>query len=152
MARVYALALSIVVIILALGCEMAADQKLYLATDALRQGQLDRAIELSTQLLHAGNIQPQDRVRFLVGAHTIRGAAYRDQGDFTRALQDFDQAIKLNPKWAGIYVERSLLYEKQGLWAKALADLQKADQLDPQGAGERLVRLRRLKAKVAGGS
>lgn len=133
---------------LAVGCEMAADQKLYQATDALRLGKLDKAIELSTELIHASNIQPQDKVRFMVGARTIRGAAYRDQGKYDKAAQDFAVAVKLNPEWSGLYDERARLYEKTGRPAEALADLEKANQLDPKGKPDRFETIKRLKKKL----
>lgn len=151
MVRKYFLALSLAIIFLAAGCEMAADQKLYLATDALRQGKLDKAIELASELLKAGNIQPQDRKRFLVGAHIVLGAAYRDKGQYDRAAEEFARAVELYPQWAGIYVERSLLYQKQQKWAQALADLVKANELDPDGAGDRMSMIHRLKVKLGQG-
>jgi hypothetical protein len=41
-----------------------------------------------------------------------RGIIYRDKGDTHRAIADFTEAIRLNPKLAGLFVNRGLAYEK----------------------------------------
>lgn len=134
MARVLAIICSLLLAMSLLGCEMAADQKLYMAADALRQGKPQKAVELANELLHADNIQPQDKLRFTVGAYNTRGAAYRALGKYDKALSDFAEVIKLKPDWGGVYAERGLTYDRMGRPELALADLEKADKL---GAGDR---------------
>jgi len=68
-------------------------------------------------------------------AFYLRGKAYADKGESDRAIADYDQAIKLNPKYANAYVERGYTY----MWSKkdygtAMSDLDVAIELDPKNA------------------
>ena len=55
-------------------------------------------------------------------------------GKIDRALQDFEQAIKFNPTYAGVFNSRAMLYERNGDMTHALADLDQAIKLDPDFA------------------
>jgi len=61
-----------------------------------------------------------------------RGTAYAKMGQYDRAIDDFDMAIKLNPRDASAYYyyNRRLAYEKLGR-EKAIADFQEAIELRP---------------------
>lgn len=60
-----------------------------------------------------------------------RGNAYRAKGDAERALHDYDQAIRLNPKNAGAYVNRGLALSDKGKMEEALKDYETAITLNP---------------------
>ena len=47
-------------------------------------------------------------------AFTERGNTYAARGKIDRALQDFEQAIKFNPSYAGVFNSRALLYQRKG--------------------------------------
>ena len=52
-------------------------------------------------------------------------------GDYTKALSDFTEAIKLDPEYgARAYEDRSLAYEKLGKQSLADIDRQKAKALN----------------------
>ena len=53
-----------------------------------------------------------------------------------RAIADFDQAIKLDPKNAKAIYERGVAKRKSGDAAGADADIAAAKQLDPDVAGK----------------
>jgi len=61
-----------------------------------------------------------------------RGNAYSAKGDLDRALQDYDQAIELNPGSAGAYVNRALALARKGELESAMNDYAKAISLNPQ--------------------
>ena len=63
-----------------------------------------------------------------------RGYAYRDKGDTDRAIADFNEAIRLDPKNAIAYTNRGLAYGDKGDTDRAIADLTEAIRLDPKNA------------------
>lgn len=64
--------------------------------------------------------------------YSNRGLAYVRIDNVERAVADFADAIRLNPKCALAYNNRGYLYLMQGQYEFALADLKKAVQLDPK--------------------
>jgi lipoprotein NlpI len=60
-----------------------------------------------------------------------RGIAYKNEKQFDRALADYSEAIKLDPKHAHAYLNRALVYASTGDSARAIADSSAAIKLDP---------------------
>lgn len=95
---------------------------------ALQQGQLKRALELA----HSGMlIAPQE-----AHLYNLKGKVLRLQGDFTGAIDAFDQAIKRNPDYFDFYLQRGLIKQKLGDYVAARRDLLKSEQLLPSADGE----------------
>ena len=63
-------------------------------------------------------------------AYYNRGLAYRDRGDFDRAIEDFNEAIELNHDYVDAYYNRGLAYRSVGMADRSIADLTKAIELD----------------------
>jgi tetratricopeptide (TPR) repeat protein len=61
-----------------------------------------------------------------------RGNAYKAKGDLNRALRDYDEAITLNPKEAGAYVDRALVLTLKGGRNAAMKDYDEAIRLNPK--------------------
>ena len=61
-----------------------------------------------------------------------RGNAYSAKGEFDKAMQDYDEAINLDPKNAGAYVNRALALARQGDFEAAMKDYAKAIALNPR--------------------
>ena len=59
------------------------------------------------------------------------GVYYGIQGNFSKALQNFNTAIELNPKYAEAYCNRANVYTKEGIYTKAISDLSMAIDLRP---------------------
>src|SRR5215831_3580569 len=102
-----------------------------------------------TLCLNAGNVYPPDIVadgctavissrdhnpRELAVAFTNRGLAYRAQGDFDRAIADYDAAIKLDPGYAVAFNNRGAARRDQGEYDRAIADYTEALRFDPRNA------------------
>jgi len=82
----------------------------------------DAVIEGCTAVIRAG----QDSPRNLATAFDNRGVAYRLKGDYEHALQDYDQATRLNPDNAHAYNNRGIIYRIKGDYDRAIADYDEA--------------------------
>jgi tetratricopeptide (TPR) repeat protein len=60
-----------------------------------------------------------------------QGSSAYDNGDYDKALADFNQAIQLDPKVAVAYNIRGAVYFHKGAYDRAFADFNQAIQLDP---------------------
>jgi tetratricopeptide (TPR) repeat protein/tRNA A-37 threonylcarbamoyl transferase component Bud32 len=104
------------------------------------EGQTDKAIEDYTRLLQL-ELDPQERVWVL----NNRGWAYAQQGDFSAAIRDYDQAITLctadasdrDPCHLKAHFNRALARAALGDWQRACQDFQAALQM--QGYEGRLL-------------
>jgi tetratricopeptide (TPR) repeat protein len=71
-----------------------------------------------------------DRDRSLHFAYTARGHAYKDKGDYDRAIADYDKAIRLNPYWEE-YTDRGIAYLiGKHDYDRAIADFNQAIRLE----------------------
>ena len=61
-----------------------------------------------------------------------RGVLYGGQGDHTRAISDYDQAIKLNPEDSEAYNNRGIAYNSLGNYDLAILDYDQALKLNPE--------------------
>jgi tetratricopeptide (TPR) repeat protein len=61
-----------------------------------------------------------------------RGVASFKKGEVDKAIADFTEAIRLNPKVVSAYVNRALAANTKGQLERALADCDAAIQLDPK--------------------
>ena len=69
----------------------------------------DIQIDGCTALINSGEPMPQA----LVIAYNNRGNAYTTKGEYDRAVQDYDQSIKLNPNYARAFNNRAWLTRKK---------------------------------------
>jgi tetratricopeptide (TPR) repeat protein len=64
-----------------------------------------------------------------VDAFANRGNAHRRKGDLQKAIADYTEAIRLEPKLAPVYQERAEVYRALGETNKAARDERKAQEL-----------------------
>jgi len=59
-----------------------------------------------------------------------RGEAYYEQGEFDRALTDYNHVIRINPRLAKTYYNRANVFRAQGRFSEAVAQYTRAIELD----------------------
>ncbi len=74
---------------------------------------------------------PRSRSTRTILALYNRGLAYRDKGDYDRAIADFGKVVALDPKNALAFNHRGLAYRGKGDLDRALASFEQAVKLDP---------------------
>jgi tetratricopeptide (TPR) repeat protein len=68
----------------------------------------------------------------------LRGAAYLQKGDYGKAIEDCDQAIRLDPQLAKAYNNRGLAHLQKRDFERAIIDFNHAIRLDPGDARLRM--------------
>src|SRR6185312_1787394 len=86
---------------------------------------LQARIDGCTALIDAG----QGTTTALAVAYNNRGNAYSAEADYDRAIQDFDNSIKLNPSYAKPLNNRGVAYLKKGEYDLAIKALDEAIKL-----------------------
>jgi tetratricopeptide (TPR) repeat protein len=83
---------------------------------------VDTVIDGCTAIIQSGQ-EPREK---LATAFDNRGVAYRRKGEYDRALQDYEQAIRLNPSNATAYNNRGIIYRIKNEYARAISDYDEA--------------------------
>ena len=63
--------------------------------------------------------------------YTNRGNDYEFAGEFNKAMDNYAQALKINPNIAGVYCNRGFAYANNGDLTRAIADYNKAIEINP---------------------
>jgi lipoprotein NlpI len=75
----------------------------------------DLTITSCTAMIQSGRETPQN----LAGAFYSRGRAYVSKGQYDRAIQDLDQAIRLYPNVAQLFSTRGAAYTDKGQYDRS---------------------------------
>ena len=62
----------------------------------------------------------------LAKAYNNRGNHYTRNGEYDRAIQDYDQSIKINPNYPKAFNNRGVAYQKKGEYERATKDFDEA--------------------------
>jgi lipoprotein NlpI len=87
----------------------------------------DVSIGGCTALIQSGQLTNYN----LANAFNNRGLSYHVKGEYDRAIQDYDQAIRLNPGYAYAFFNRGIAYKDKGEYDRAIQDYDQAIKLDP---------------------
>jgi tetratricopeptide (TPR) repeat protein len=82
----------------------------------------DLIIEGCSAIIQLGRESP----RQLATAFNNRGFAHKLKGEYDRALQDYNQAIRLNHNNANAYNNRGMIYKIRGEYDRAIEDYSEA--------------------------
>jgi tetratricopeptide (TPR) repeat protein len=89
----------------------------------------DRSIAGCTRALASGGM------RSPAAAFHNRGIAWADKGELDRAIADYSEAIRIDPKLADAYHNRGNLWKEIGQYDRGIADLDEAIRLHPDALG-----------------
>lgn len=95
-----------------------------------RSNDADPKIAGCTALIQAGKGTPESLSTF----YNNRGVAYVDKRDYVQAIQDYDEAIRLNPNLASAFYGRGEAYDHTGEFDRAIQDYNEALRLNPNSA------------------
>ncbi len=98
--------------------------------DCVQNRDLDRLISGCTAVIRSG----QYSGRRLAIAYNNRGGAYNELGEYRRAIDDLNQALRLDPGDAVAYNNRGVAYGNLGDPARAIEDYGQALRSDPGNA------------------
>ncbi|KAJ4460877.1 putative vacuolar protein sorting 45A [Paratrimastix pyriformis] len=81
-----------------------------------------------------------------------RGATYLSKANYTRALQDLDRSLELNPNYAKAHSRKGLCHLEMGQYPEAIRAFERAVALDPENSSfrENLADARRRAGSAAG--
>ena len=88
----------------------------------------DLAIAACTRAIASSSYKGRD----LAALHTNRGVEWHNKGENDRAIADYDQAIRLDPKDAGSFNNRGYAYFSKREYDRAIADFDKAVAFNPK--------------------
>ncbi|MFQ5996345.1 MAG: tetratricopeptide repeat protein [Dehalococcoidales bacterium] len=88
----------------------------------LRQTEAQKAIKNYEKVLHEKASRPN---LMDADACNTRGNRYLEMHQVRRAIEEYDEAIRLDPEYAVAYGNRAFAYKRQGNKAKAIADFEK---------------------------
>ena len=90
----------------------------------------DDRIAACTRAITAGKLSTAD----LAITFYNRGNAWHAKGDNDRAIADYTEAIRLDPREARAFNNRAVAWQAKGEYDRAIADCNEAIRLDPQEA------------------
>jgi lipoprotein NlpI len=96
----------------------------------LTKGNNAEAIRLLTRALDSGQIMNGD----LATAHFDRGLAWANSGNYSKAIADYNAAIRINPHLVDAYHSRGVAWVKKGEFDKAIPNFDQVIQFDAQNA------------------
>jgi len=90
----------------------------------------DKIISVCGELLDHDKLAKADRIKALIA----RGGAFDRKDNIVRAIDDYDDVLRLDPTLADIFNTRGELWRRKGSRPKALADFGMAIKLNPEHA------------------
>ena len=90
-------------------------------------GRYDQAVDDYTRCIEEGDLTQYN----LAAVYFNRANAYSDLGELDLAIQDYDEAIRLDPEGAGLFLNRGLVYATKADYERAVSNFDKAIELYP---------------------
>jgi lipoprotein NlpI len=88
------------------------------------------AFDLCTRAIQSGALSGSG----LAVTFNNRGNAYQSKGEYQRAIQDYDEALRIDPDSALAFNNRASAFQHMGNYDRAIQDYDQAIRLDPSSA------------------
>jgi tetratricopeptide (TPR) repeat protein len=82
----------------------------------------------------AATVQPAPAPGRTAQSYFDSGETFRTRGDWVTAIEEYTQAIRIDPNYAWAYIYRGWVYNEKGDYDRAIADLTQAIRLVPNYA------------------
>lgn len=122
--------------IAAMGANMQRSDEATLCLNNTKPVAADDLIAACAGVIQSGRL----RGVALSYAFNNRGNGWNDKGESDRAIADFDEAIKLNPRYAVAFYNRGRAWRAKGDNDRAIADFDEAIKLNPKTAAFFIIR------------
>ncbi|MEE8329020.1 MAG: tetratricopeptide repeat protein [Thermodesulfovibrionia bacterium] len=76
----------------------------------------------------------EQKIKTETAIHLFKGTSYTKKGQYDKAINDYNKAIEINPKFAVAYINRGLAYRRKGQYNQAISDFNKAIEINPKFA------------------
>jgi tetratricopeptide (TPR) repeat protein len=96
--------------------------------DTCNGDQSQTAIAACTRVIQSGRSKGND----LATIYYARGRSYRLMGDNDRAIADYNESARLNPRYAPVFLGRGNAWKSKGQLDRAIADFTEAIRIDPK--------------------
>src|SRR5580704_17342128 len=96
----------------------------------------DVVIAACSRAIASGKFSGEELAPFYVS----RGVVYKNKRGLDRAIADFDQAIRLDPKNTDAYTLRGMAWQTKGDLDRAIVDYDQTIRIDPKNTGAYTVR------------
>jgi len=120
--------LALSISLLCLGASIAAGQPQTDEGAACRTSTGDAAIAACGQAISAGKLKGRD----LATAYNRRGFELERKGDADGALKDYNEALRIEPKFPLVFLNRALIFRKKRDFDLAISDYSTAIRLNPK--------------------
>ncbi len=97
---------------------------------AAERNDFDLAIDYCTTAIQSGELSDQDLAVIL----NNRGLAYYNKKNYDRAIEDYNQVIRLAPNDTDSFYRRGLSYFEKNDYSRAIQDFDEAIKLNPDNA------------------
>jgi tetratricopeptide (TPR) repeat protein len=116
-------------------CRLTAAFNACLKAEALaKTGEFDQAIEAYQEALRFDSSSPEVRGEVVRG-YTVRAKARLDKNNYAGAVQDYTNAIRLDPACVPAYFGRGFANFEKYSFSDAIPDFKKVLELDPKNFG-----------------
>jgi len=116
--------------------ENVADKLMDKGENSINEGEFDKSLIFFGAALELTEDAEKKKKLFILMAitHNNRGISYVKLGKHEKAIDDFNNAIKIDPEYEEAYNNRGISYAELGKHENAIEDFTKAIEIDPEFA------------------
>ncbi len=119
--------ISLIAVVVVFLSALAPPARAGMEEDCMQERDPDLKISGCTAVIGSGQYSGKN----LAVAHNNRGNAYGSLGEYRRAIEDYDQTLRIDPGDADAYYNRGIAYGNLGEYRRAIEDYDQALRLDP---------------------